>query len=184
VRMRSRKPCLRARRRLLGWKVRFTVHAPNLRGSVSHGPTTARHARTEAHGELALRRTDLRYAETAHRVKLGSHPPYGHDSSSRLPANPPPSQEVGTKSKSTRRPNDRILRDRLMYAVVLVSVAISTSNAATEPHQGLSEVSAAHKGPTGVADAAGSRPSTPVDDDVDGGVPGTGSAGDYSGSEM
>jgi hypothetical protein len=71
-----------------------------------------------------------------------------------------------------------------MYAVVLVSVAISTSNAATEPHQGLSEVSAAHKGPTGVADAAGSRPSTPVDDDVDGGVPDTGSAGDYSGSEM
>jgi hypothetical protein len=71
-----------------------------------------------------------------------------------------------------------------MNAVVLVSVAFSTSNAATEPNQGLSEVSAAHNGPTGVADAAGSRPSTPVDDDVDGGVPDTGQAGDYSGSEM
>lgn len=44
VRMRSRKPCLRARRRLLGWKVRFTVHAPNSTG-VSQSWTDDRPAR-------------------------------------------------------------------------------------------------------------------------------------------
>jgi hypothetical protein len=31
VRMRARKPCLRARRRLLGWKVRFISWAPGKR---------------------------------------------------------------------------------------------------------------------------------------------------------
>ena len=42
VRMRARKPCLRARRRLLGWKVRFTVVKPSVvrGGSTRHGGST------------------------------------------------------------------------------------------------------------------------------------------------
>jgi len=39
VRMRARKPCLRARRRVLGWKVRFT-EAPGIDQLASNGGGT------------------------------------------------------------------------------------------------------------------------------------------------
>jgi hypothetical protein len=44
VRMRERNPCLRARRRLLGWKVRFTLRPPD--GSSGHAASVERNPRT------------------------------------------------------------------------------------------------------------------------------------------
>lgn len=47
VRIRARKPCLRARRRLLGWKVRFMVPAPGER-SAAFEPRPPADKRTRA----------------------------------------------------------------------------------------------------------------------------------------
>jgi hypothetical protein len=71
-----------------------------------------------------------------------------------------------------------------MYAAVLVSVAISTNNAATEHLLGVRarspQLTTVQRGWLTPLYAS----STPVDDDVDGGVPDTVRvASDYSGSE-
>jgi hypothetical protein len=100
VRIRSRKPCVLARRRLFGWKVRFTsgLHRRRWQG----GWVTDDHSGVRIHEHVlwSPRRTDPRYVARLHRVKPHSR--------GRSPREPPKIPRPGSPPRTPRTARDEI----------------------------------------------------------------------------
>jgi len=161
--MRSRKPCFLARRRLFGWKVRFTSGLQGRRGASQWGaddcPDMCAHARTT--GALVDRSTvrghvgqgQTGVAQTA--LEPGRPPP-----------NPLLSHPAADRQSATRRVTEETCGHWLMQSSEVVSVAGSTRlrrRAQSRREQGISA------GQRSAVMADGGRPDAPhtVDDGVD-----------------